>query len=150
MKTSLSVLITFLVISTTLAQQKQWTLRECVDYALENNITIKQNELGVKLSEEDVINAKGNFLPNLSVSASPGFNFGSSIGQSGSRISADNFRTSINLNSGVTLFNGFRNLNVYKQAELGVASSKLDLEKIQDDISLFVVNAYLNFLLRKI
>ncbi|MGB5362183.1 MAG: TolC family protein, partial [Aureibaculum sp.] len=149
MKTRLSILVSLFVIITSFSQDKKWTLKECVDYALENNISIKQNELRVQISEEDVISAKGNFLPNLNGSISPGLNFGSSIGQDGTRISTDNFRSSFSLNSNTTVFNGFRNLNIYKQAQLGVESSKLDLEKMQDDISLFVVNAYLNILFAK-
>lgn len=149
MKTRLSILLSLFVIFVSFSQDKKWTLKECVDYALENNISIKQNELRVQISEELVTSAKGNFLPNLNGSLSPGLNFGSSIGQDGTRISTDNFRSSFSLNSNTTIFNGFRNLNIYKQAQLGVESSKLDLEKIQDDISLFVVNAYLNILFAK-
>lgn len=149
MKTKLSVLIAILTITLSFAQEKRWTLKESVEHALKNNITVKQNELFVELSEENVTNAKGNFLPDLNASVNPGLNFGSSIGVSGSRISADNFRSSFNVGSSTTLFNGFRNLNTYKQAQLGVQSSKLDLQKIQDDVSLFVVNAYLNILFAK-
>ena len=149
MKTKLSVLIAILTITLSFAQEKRWTLKESVEHALKNNITVKQNELFVELSEENVTNAKGNFLPDLNASVNPGLNFGSSIGVSGSRISADNFRSSFNVGSSTTLFNGFRNLNTYKQAQLGVESSKLDLQKIQDDVSLFVVNAYLNILFAK-
>ena len=149
MKTRLSILITLFVITISFAQEKTWTLKECVDYALEKNITVKQNELLVESSKEDMQSAKGNFLPNLNASVSPGVNFGSSIGQEGSRISTDNFRSTFNVSSSTTIFNGFRNLNVYKQAQLGVEASKLDLEKIQDDISLMVVNAYLNILFAK-
>jgi outer membrane protein len=149
MKTKLSLLIALLTITFSFAQEKKWTLKESVEHALKNNITIKQNELNVELSKENVTNAKGNFLPDLGASINPGLNFGSSIGVSGSRISADNFRSSFNVGSNTTLFNGFSNLNTYKQAKLGVESSKLDLQKIQDDISLFVVNAYLNVLFAK-
>ena len=129
MKTKLSVLIAILTITLSFAQEKRWTLKESVEHALKNNITVKQNELFVELSEENVTNVKGNFLPDLNASVNPGLNFGSSIGVSGSRISADNFRSSFNVGSSTTIFNGFRNLNTYKQAQLGVESSKLDLQK---------------------
>ncbi|MET2983733.1 TolC family protein [Aureibaculum conchae] len=149
MKIRLSVLITLLVIATAFAQDKKWTLKECVDHALEHNIAIKKNKKFVEISEVDVMDAKGNFLPNLNASVNPGLNFGSSIGQDGARISTDNFRSSFTLNSNTTIFNGFRNTITYKQAKLGVEASKLDLQKIEDDISLFVVNAYLNVLFAK-
>ncbi len=129
--------------------QKKWTLKECVDHALENNITVQQNLLTLELAELNVKNAKGNFLPNLNASASQGFNFGSFLGIDGSRISRDTRRNSASANSSTTLFNGFRNLNTYKQAKLGVERSQLSLEKIQNDISLFVVNGYLNVLFAK-
>ncbi len=149
MKIRLSVLTALLVVATALAQDKKWTLNECIDHALEHNITIKKNKKFVEISEVNVADAKGNFLPNLNASTNPGLNFGSSIGQDGSRISTDNFRSSFSLNSNTTIFNGFRNLITYKQAQLGVEASKLDLQKIEDDISLFVVNAYLNILFAK-
>ena len=57
--------IIFFVGLTAFAQQKKWTLRECVDYALEHNISVKQAQLDTKIAEEDIISAKGNFLPSL-------------------------------------------------------------------------------------
>lgn len=129
--------------------QKQWTLKECVDHALENNITIKQNLLNVNLAELDVKNAKGNFLPNLNASTSGGFNFGLRPNELGVLSSSTTFNSSFNLNTNVNIFNGYRNLRVFEQAKLGVETSKLTLEKIQNDISLFVVNGYLNVLFAK-
>jgi len=129
--------------------QKKWTLKECVDHALDNNITVQQSLLNLELAKLNVKNAKGNFLPNLNTSASQILNFGSFLGINGSRISRDTRGNSVSANSSTTLFNGFRNLNTYKQAKLGVERSQLNLEKIQNDIALFVVNGYLNVLFAK-
>ena len=129
--------------------QKKWTLKECVDHALDNNITVQQSLLNLELAKLNVKNAKGNFLPNLNTSASQRLNFGSFLGIDGSRISRDTRGNSVSANSSTTLFNGFRNLNTYKQAKLGVERSQLNLEKIQNDIALFVVNGYLNVLFAK-
>ena len=129
--------------------QKKWTLKECVDHALEHNISLKQSMLDIDLAKQDVINAKGNFMPSLSANASQNFNFGSFIGQDGSRIKSDSRGNSFGINSGVTIFNGFRNLNTYKQAKLGVEASQLQLSILQDDISLTVVNSFLNILFNK-
>ena len=52
------------------AQEKNWTLQDCVNHALEHNITIKQAELTVQSNEQDIIEAKGNFLPTFGASAS--------------------------------------------------------------------------------
>ncbi|WP_420552206.1 TolC family protein [Tenacibaculum aiptasiae] len=148
MKTKI-VLLGALLVSLTGFSQKQWTLKECVDHALKNNITIKQNKLSVQLAEKDVEIAKGNFLPSLSGSASQGLNFGSFIGQNGGRISRDTRGNSFGLSSNTTLYNGNRNKNTLKQSKLGVEGNKLDVAKIENDISLNVVNTYLNVLFAK-
>ena len=125
-------------------------MKECVDYALENNITVKQNALNVELAELNVKTAKGNFLPGLNASTGGNLSFGSTFDPvSQNRVSNTLFGGSLGVSSGVTIFNGFRNLNTYKQAQLGVERSKLTLERIQNDISLFVVNGYLNILFAK-
>lgn len=129
--------------------QKKWTLKECVDHALENNITVQQNALNVKLAELNVKNSKGNFLPSLSSSFGGSYNEGLSDNGSGTLANTKNFSSNINLSSSGLIFNGYRNLNTYKQAKLGVETSKLTLERIQNDISLFVVNGYLNVLFAK-
>ena len=149
MKIRLSVLTALLVVATAFAQDKKWTLKECVNHAIENNITIKKNKKFLEISEINVVDAKGNFLPSLGASTNGNFSSGLSPDQEGILKNTNNFSSSFNLSSGGTIFNGYRNLNIFKQAQLGVEASKLDLQKIEDDISLFVVNAYLNVLFAK-
>lgn len=132
-----------------MAQKKIWGLEEAVNYALTNNLSVKQAALSTDLKNEDIIIAKGNRLPSLNASASESFSFGSSIDNGNIRISGNRNSTSFGVSSSVTLFNGFRNLNTIKQAELGYEASLLDLEKMKNDISLYVVNSYLNILFNK-
>ncbi|WP_435261195.1 TolC family protein [Tenacibaculum sp. nBUS_03] len=148
MKTKILVLITLLS-AFGVFSQKKWTLKECVNYALENNITIKQNKLNVKLAEKDVDIAKGNFLPDLNGSSRGTFSSGLSQDRNGVLQNTQNFNSSFSLSSGGTIFNGFRNINSKKQAVLGVKGNELDLAKIENDISLNVVNTYLNVLFAK-
>ena len=140
----LAVLISFSAFS-----QKKWTLKECVDYALEHNISIKQNKLNIESQQQEIISSKGNFLPDLSASTSTFLNSGLSPNINGVLSQTNNLSTSFNLGTRGIIFNGFRNLNSYKQAKLGAKSSQLALEVIQDNISLNVVNAYLNILFAK-
>lgn len=149
MKKYLLIIILFGFIFQTSAQQKIWSLEEAVNYALTNNLTIKQAELTTNLRTEDIVSAKGNRLPSLSANSSESFSFGSSIDNGNIRISGNRNSTSFGVNSSVTLFNGFRNLNTVKQAVLGHEASILDLEKMKNDISLNVVNFYLNILFNK-
>ena len=61
---------------TSIAQQKKWTLQECVDYALKNNISIKQSELDIKLANINKSTAIGYFLPNINAGAAHSWNIG--------------------------------------------------------------------------
>jgi outer membrane protein len=150
MKTKILAIIALVAFSFSGQAQKKWSLKECVDHALKNNITIKQNALNLESLKEDVVAAKGSFLPNLNASSGANLNFGSTIDPvSNGRISSTNFSSSYSLRSGITVFNGFRLLNSYKNAQLGVEKSKLELSKIKDDVSLNVVNSYLNILFAK-
>jgi len=142
-------LFAVLISITAIAQEKQWTLKESVDYALQNNITVKQTIIDKEIAEQDLKSAKGNFLPTVNGNASQNWNFGSFIDQNGGRISIDSRGNGFSLNTGVTLFNGFRNINLKKQAELGVEASQLQLKILENNISLNVVNAYLNILFNK-
>lgn len=149
MKTKLILFVAFLTSIATFSQ-KEWTLKECVDEALKKNISIQQNRLSLELAKKDVEIAKGNFLPNLNGNTGGNLNFGTGFDPvSQDRVNTSFFGGSIGLSSGITVFNGYRNTNIYKQAQLGVESSLLDLQKIENDISLFVVNGYLNILFAK-
>ncbi|CAM1334226.1 TolC family protein [Tenacibaculum aestuariivivum] len=148
MKTKIVLFIT-LFTSFAIFSQKKWTLKQCVNYALENNISIKQQKLSVQLAQKDAEISKGNFLPNLGLSNSHSSTFGLSSGVSGVNTSQDRYSTNFSLDAGGTIFNGFRNLNTKKQALLNVKGSKFDLAKVENDISLNVVNAYLNVLFAK-
>ena len=135
------------ILGTASAQDtKVWTLKECVDYALENNISVKQSELDKDISIEDVKAAKWNFAPNLNASASQSYNFGSSIGVSGARIPADFRSNSFSINSSVNLFDGFANVHTLKQARIGLEAQDAAILKMRNDISLNVVNSYLQIL----
>ena len=151
MKNSKLILLSAFLLGTTFSfGQKKWTLKEAVDHALANNITIKQNKLSVEIAEKDVKSNKANFLPSVSANTGGNLNFGSTFDPvSNNRVGTSTFGGSLGVGVGYTVFNGFRNLNTYKQAKLGVESSKLDLSVIENDISLQVVNTYLNVLFAK-
>ena len=151
MKTRLSILIAIFVISTSFAQNsKKWTLKECIDYALEHNLSVKRATQTTELRKEDIATAKGNFLPGVSASASQNFNFGSFFDPGAAiRVSTDTRSNGFSLNTQMNLFNGFSNKNNLIQSKTSYEASKLDLEKMKNDISLNIVNLYLNVLFNK-
>lgn len=133
------------------AQVKKWTLMDCVNYALENNITVKKSENSILIDEQNVIEAKSNFLPSVSGSLGQRLNIGSGFDPvSNQRINNETTHSfNYNLSVSQTIFNGFRNTNFYKQAQLNQETSKLELARLKDDISLMVANTYLNILFNK-
>ena len=141
--------ITFTTMS--FAQEKKWGLEECVNYALENNISVKQAQLSSQTNEQNIESAKGQFLPSVSANASQAVSIGSGFDpNTGNRVSNQTtFSNNFGGNVSYTIFNGFRNTNLYKQSRLNLEASELELQRIKDDISLNVVNSYLNILFNK-
>ncbi|MCH8317387.1 MAG: TolC family protein [Bacteroidetes bacterium] len=126
---------------------QKWTFQQCVDHALQNNIRIKQSELNVARSEANLSQSMANFLPDLNGGVSHGYNFGRSIDPftnqfTTERIQSNNF----SLNSSITLFSGFQNLNSWKQSKTDLEASQFDSQKAKNDIILAIADAYLQIL----
>ncbi len=129
---------------------RQWSLEECIDYAIKNNIQIKQQVLNEELSRQDVLLSSGAFLPNLNGFASHSYNYGRTVDRftnqfAESQVQSNNFYVS----SQVTLFSGFRIYNSFRQTQLSLIANRFDTERYKNDIALGVATAYLNVLFAK-
>ena len=147
----LGILFFVLTISTAAhAQVKKWTLSECVQYALDNNISVKQSELDLAATDIEKMSATGAFLPSLNFSTSTSENTGLSFNPLTNNAQTTTF-LSVNgsVNVGYTVFDGLRNYRRVQRAALSQLSSQYRLAKMKDDISLFVANGYLQVLLNK-
>ena len=132
------------------AQDNVWTLQECVAYALENNIQVKQSALEVELAEIERLDAIGNFIPSFNGQASLTSNTGLSINPTTNRFENTRFASfSGSVTTAVTLFNGLRNFRQLQRAKLATLASEYSLELMKDDIALFVANTYLQVLFNK-
>jgi outer membrane protein len=124
--------------------QEAWSLQQCIEHALENNIQLKQQELSVNLSKNRVTRATFNAVPNLNASVSHGYNFGQTINlRDNIAISGDSESTSFSINSQVILFNGLQIPNIKRQEKVNLMAALTDLEKVRNNISLNIVAAYL-------
>jgi len=141
--------VLLLVGFSSIAQNKLWTLEECVKHALENNITVKKGENTLLINEQDIKGAKGNFLPSVSANVSEGLSFGQTELFPGSFVNRTSNSTNMGVNVSQSIFNGFRTINLYKQSQLNFETNQLELNRIRDDISLNVANSYLNVLFNK-
>jgi outer membrane protein len=132
------------------AQSKKWTLSECVNYALEHNISIKQTELDIKTSTIDKRGAVGSFLPSLNGNASHSWNIGLNQDITTGLLQNQTTQfTSIGANVGVDIYKGLQNQNTLRRANLSIVASKYQLLKMQEDIALNVANAFLQVLFNK-
>jgi outer membrane protein len=125
------------------AQTKQWTLEECVRYALENNITIKLTELDVQNAVIDKKGALGSYLPTVNGSASHSWNTTGLLRNQTTKYS------SVGINAGIDIYKGLQNQNTYRRAKLSIIASQYQLVKMQEDISLNVASAFLQILSNK-
>ncbi|MFZ4679755.1 MAG: TolC family protein [Flavobacterium sp.] len=147
-KIALLIILTFGFSSN--AQVKKWTLQECVEYALKNNISIKQSELDNKLADIDKKLAVGNFLPNLNAGGSHSWNIGLNQNITTGLLENQTIQfTSASLNSSINIYNGLQNQNRLRRAKLAQTASLYQLSKMQDDISLNIANLYLEILFNK-
>lgn len=145
---NLLILFCFTVTFSTSAQKK-WTLQECVSHALEHNISVQQSENSLFTNDQDIIAAKGNFLPALGVNGSQRLNLGNVEVFDGNFVDRTFHSTSLGVNVSQTIFNGFRNTNIYKQSLINKEANEEEFNRIKDNVALNVVNAYLNVLLNK-
>ncbi|MGO4820422.1 MULTISPECIES: TolC family protein [unclassified Flavobacterium] len=132
------------------AQTKTWTLEECVRYALDNNISIKQTELDSKSALIDKKDALGNFLPTANASASHSWNIGLNQDITTGLLQNKTTQfTSAGASVGIDIYNGLQNQNTLRRAKLSMVLAKYQLVKMQEDIALNVANAFLQVLFNK-
>ncbi len=143
------ILILTLFFSFSYAQDK-WTLEMSVKRAIDENISIKQSELDYVDSEINRKNAVGNFIPNINIGSSHSWNVG--LNQNITTGLLENITTqfsSMNLNLGIDIYNGLKNIKQLHLANLRILSSQYQLADMKENISLLVANSYLQILFNK-
>ena len=124
-----------LLIAFSLKAQQAWTLEQCINHALTNNLQLKQQMLMVESAKADLLQSKIDLLPGITGNASHSYNYGQTIDRytnqfATSRVQSNNFY----LQSGVTLFNGFQKMNLIKQNQLNLMGTEQDEDKKMNDM----------------
>lgn len=150
MKYTITILLLLLVAGTSLAQNKKWTLEECVTYAVENNLSVEQFELDLENAEINEKDALGNFLPTLNANTSYSSNTGFSINPTTNLpTNSTQNNLSAGISTGVNLFNGMRDVHQMNRSKLNTIANQYRLEDLKDDIRLNVANTYLQVISNK-
>jgi outer membrane protein len=143
----LSILSLLLIASTAALAQEPWTLERCIQYAISNNITIKQQELNVATAQNAVKQAQWSQTPTLSASGSQSVSFGRSLDNTNyTYVDKTAWSGNLGLGSQFTIFSGFSTRNTIAKNKLDLQSSLLEVERTKNDISLNIAAAYLQVL----
>ena len=134
------------VAAPTLAQSHKWSLEECISYALEHSISIKQRDLNRQQQEIEVSTAKNSRLPDLNASAGENFSFGRGLTAENTYTNTNTNSTSFSLGTSVPLFTGFRIPRTLELNRLNLEAATADLEKARNDIRMQVAQAYVQIL----
>ena len=130
----------------TASAQKEWSLRECCDYAVEHNISIKQQQNQCRQKELQLSTAKNSRLPDLSGSLGQNFSFGRGLTAENTYTNTNTSNTSLQLSTSVPIFTGFQIPNQIKLSQLNLEAATADLEKAKNDIRMQVAKAYVQIL----
>ena len=144
-------LLTILILSIQgVNAQKQWTLEECIDYALQHNIEIKQQELSLQIQQSNVTRSKAIMLPTITANGSDVVNWGKTVDRYTNEF-ADTRTNSVNLylQGSVTLFNGFQLLNSVKRNIANLKVQEYELDVAKDIKALSVTTAFLQIVYDK-
>ncbi|MBL7858303.1 MAG: TolC family protein [Cyclobacteriaceae bacterium] len=150
-------LVVFLaILSTSLIAQngppgsRVWTLKECVDQAVANSLTIKRSGFTVETSKVDLHQSRAAMIPTLNGSATYGYNWGRSINPVTNLFTTQEINSNnLALQSSVTLFNGLRIQETMKQSKSTLAASEYDLAKTKNDVMINIVTLYLTVVFNK-
>ena len=128
------------------AQTREWTLQECCNYAVEHNITVKQQQNQCRQREIDLSTAKNSRLPDVSGSLGQNFSFGRGLTSQNTYTNTNTSSTSLQIGASVPLFTGFEIPNQIKLNQLNLEAATADLEKAKNDVRMQVAQAYVQIL----
>lgn len=126
--------------------QQPWSLEKCIRHAIDNNLTLRQQEAARQQSEVELNTARWSRLPQVSADAGYSFHFGRSLQANNTYQSVNTQNTSMNLGTSVPLFTGMQIPNNIALARLNLKAATEDLNKAREDISIQVASAYLQVL----
>ena len=128
---------------------KQSSLEECIRYAIENNIDLKQKELERQNQEVTLHTSKYSWLPNLNASINENFGFGRSESKDGLIVDRNSANTSASIQLSMPIFDGFKIPNDIAARKLDLKASIETLNKAKEDLSINVASYYLQVLYNK-
>ncbi len=129
---------------------KKWSLVDCINYALENNIQIKRQEVTAQISTNNYNQSKINLLPNVGAQYNHTFGFGRTLVSATNQfLDQNNYYGTLGIGAELVVFSGFKNVNNILRQKFALATNELQVDKAKDDIVLNIASAYLQILFSK-
>ncbi len=144
-------LILALVLCGNAYTQHKWSLEGCIRHARENNLQVKQQQIAIEQAENHLFSSKMEYLPSVNASMNHNMSWGRSVNLNDLEIIENQLSqsTSMNISASVPLFEGMQKRNTVKRNLKQLEIAGVNVEKLQDEISLTVAQAYLQVLLNK-
>jgi outer membrane protein len=147
MKRLVGVMFFTLALLSMATAQKQWTLQECIQYALDNNIQIKRQELLTKVDQKEYQQSKYNMLPSIGANGDHTWSSGRSFNtNTGTIFTGNNMSDQFTVYGNITLFSGFQVKNTIVQNKFILEKSLQDYQKAKNDICLQIATVFLQIL----
>lgn len=140
------ILILSLMAGMSAFAQESWTLKKCIDYALENNLQLKQQEIATNYQRTQLNQAKNDRLPGLNAQLGNNYNYGRSLTYENTYENANSMSVTGYMGSEITLWNGFQLKNIIRQRDLDLKAAIQDKEKTRNDLILNIAALYLEVL----
>lgn len=146
------ILFVFLFLSMgnrTITAQEVWTLKQCIDHALANNISVKQQQNHIAKLQTERKNLKNSYLPNLTLGSSQKFDYGRSLNRSNTYEDSNSQNTAFSLSTEMPLFTGFRLSGSIAKSNYDLLAAQENSRVIANNLSLNITTAYFQILLNK-
>ncbi|GIV40616.1 MAG: transporter [Thermonema sp.] len=143
-------LLLFILAGTASHAQQTYTLEQCVETAVQNSLSIQRSSLQVEAAQSNFRQSKENLLPTINGSATETFRTGRSIDPFTNQFIQTTINsTSVGINAGMTLFNGFQQSNNIRKNRIDYQAAQYDVEQQKQQVAIDVANAYLQVVMAK-
>jgi outer membrane protein len=149
MKKIFLILLTGCLSLGAVSAQQKWSLEECINYAIKNNLTIKSGELSNDAQQIKLEQSKNQILPDVSGSLGSSLNFGTGLNDKNVYVQQNSQSSNMGISTSMNLFSGFRVKNAIKAQEFSTLATKEELKKAKESLAVSISSAYLQVLYNK-
>jgi outer membrane protein len=146
-KKSIMIFLACALLNFAQAQKQVWTFQQCLDTAIQRNISLNESRLSDQLNSITLNQSKASIFPYVSASGRDGVSFGKSVNPTTNQyVEKTTNSATVGLSTGVTLFNGFQISRTILQNKINLDAGKTDIDNVKNQVTLNITTAYLQVL----